>query len=392
MAYVPSHLEHCPFWINKTDNLETECTVPPPPGATDDFYYYVFDQSPENFIIDTDGSLLLGISNPIGLLTMQNEGIPALTCDQSAYNLDRGRVYLVGSNYTRCPNLSYSGHLSTFSKSSCVATENPDSINQVFEDVIGWSGFPQSMLPAIGDINNNCVMGMIISENSDTHILRSLDGITWVEEFQYTSSGTNCLGAFILPNLKPAVGGFLAISYDATSSSNCSCVTSDINGQNWINRGSTTYNNDYVFMYYDDKVISLSRLDNWYLYLANNHGTSPGHEMVPPDYWGVGYTWDYFDISGLFTVDPTTETLFTTFRFWDATDGYKLFKSTDWGLTWDFISDLKPVNYPSNYYDVEVTDDEASYGSSYMQVRNGYLTLLDTVFGAIYQFKLSDIL
>ena len=398
MAYVPSHLEICPFWVNKTSNLKTYCVVPPPPGATDDFTYTVFDGfTAINFYIESDNSIKIGTDNPIGLASMQNEGVPVLTCDQSVYNLDLGRVHRISNqDYVRYPAPSIQGmgarFFSIFTTASCIASESALAVDDTFEIALSFIGFFNEIKEPTVDINNSCIVCMCYTGSQSIGIVQTTDGINWNNAYEYSTLTLDCSEpAFILPNLKPTEGGFSIISDSTITSLGCRCRVSDSNGLNWVDKGPAIHDNNYVYMCYGEKVIFFIFTGANHIYVANGYGTTVGHTMLPPDYWGVDVLWDTISISGIFTIDPDTETIFTLFKLGGETH-YSLFSSPDWGLTWNFISSLLPIDYPTHYFGVKIAHETAGFGTYYMQVKNGYLTLLDVTFNAMYQFKLSDII
>lgn len=406
MPYVPSHLEHCPFWVNKTDNLENQCTVPLPPEATDLFTLTLLDYltTNRNIIPYDSGILYMPDSGPSQYVVNGAESYTEI-CDNSS-GLDTGFLHVLpDDSKTRYP-YNYNDY-SNFWGNDCIATQAASNATVKLQESCGNCSTNYRTYPISSIDNSYMIMGLLrldASTNYDYVVVRSTDGYNFTEVAFQNSLGVNSVPMFMLRN-KHSNGGFLYSGVPG-GQGYTPIITSSADGITWTDRGlwpNTIPEDDYyphaVFFYYNDKVCVNTYNNSIGEYVATIFTLNAGNTVSFSHYVTLPNSYDY----GLYEIDEDTETLFGIF----GTSSSGLYKSMDWGLTWELVSALDSVKYFYSQSRVRFNDtsNESYLAWSTMIINSGYLSIMveDFIYEvnegdtrltkpALIQFKLSDIL
>lgn len=416
---------------------------------TDDFdYYYNPDEIFHNIVQDSIGSYIIASEyyTSFSNYTMEDGSAFIGQCGgDDTYNY---RLCKTSTNYIYAE--SSWGDTRTANFANCTFIEDTTLIIEHCAPLFTYVNsdkydiyFPTHVA---NDYGNNVILVSMFEPiySYELRIFRSLDGSNWtsvyVQPSQQANDSTNPIT--LMPNSKASVGGFLhAVKPFPDPSSDYYYVrTSNSDGTVWTQRskplryiggelinywgtpGPSSSQSHIYSLVYGDKVIAPIYRDSDsqpFLTVFSNYGATFYHHIVPPLHpdWPSDST--FYGLAGhsvhnynrfLVYDHSGTEILFGIFGC-DAdnnayqTEPSKLFSSSDWGITWTLISDLKPIKYYSYSMNDEANGDfDQSTMCMNMLHSDTHLTILSndpevyleegvgTGSAGIFQFVLADIL
>ena len=436
MAYIPSHLEVCPFWVNKTDNIETYCVVPVF-VETNDYLYSNLDTGialpastleGSDMFISSDGDIVFTFMAKDPLDSNQDatfvfkatpgtEPTP-LTIFNSTEEIPYFYNHLdsAGDNIYIIPVTgTYNAFTSTFSDLNTTTDTGQDHATLIETLETGTS--PYTFRAVIGNLNPSYLIfyGFI---SGTYYALKSIDGVNWTSHSTLlTLASIYEQASYMFTNQDSGNSGYVMAglaAWNAISSTYKAVISYSADGETWVYKGNLVnpLAGDIYFeeawasgMFYRDASNGDTRLILKYTKYSNdkaevaiwsNYGATFEHVINPPILvdWSVAGYFKYH-----FTVDPATNTLFSL-----VTGGgtEHLFKSIDWGVNWLHVSELTPVEhdtlvFPLNSRFYPTVWNRNNHG---MIIKNGWLIIglatevtgdITTDAYSVFQFKLADI-
>lgn len=411
----------CPFWRDKSKNVEEYCDPAPVSSSTFSIIGRTNDR-PQAFSITPSGGVLF--TNQVYsdvYFAPSVDGEVAEICTSFSYD-DMMFASFPGSVFAGVDARSARLALQQFDVDTCILTGMGDEVRWVISDfvtpdTVGFEG------PAAADNVNGTILYRYMSSDvggiNTAGCIRTIDGATWQDVTVAVGVEYESYSGPIL-NEDTDIGGFLYLA-KLDSTGKWTIFTSSKDAGTWTNRGDELtsisghaiergsyrmFHNDVVVFDYYDTVDFGERIA-----VTTSYGTVFSHDMVFPTApeWGGG-PYDVW-ISGAMCYDPVSSTLFVVF-YGDKTDPLggtiqdnQLFKSDDMGLTWTVVSDLiNPDWHWNTCWKDWLNYEESTYGNMSMRIHDGYLCLLDqahyienegdtsaTVKPVFIRFKLEDI-
>lgn len=383
----------CPFWKDKVkmleycDPLPEQFTMAGPAGTV-----------PMSFLHQEDGSFLITNSGLKVFYAVDVESVPSEICGDSPNTyvmfgqMADGTVVGVRLYQDSTP-------VTTFVQDTCTFSETADSLWEIVDSFFVDGSIQYILPPHFDDVNKVLIVRFLRDEpelitRNDVHYMYTTDGVTWNERLATVSTNEE-FRDITVQNEDTAIGGFLAGAAPSSGGGSNPLATSSKDMATWTQRGEqvraingySVWSTKYL-LYYNDKVImyNYSNDGNEYLSVLTSYGTVFSHQMAwptQPDWLDPGDNW----YSGAMCYDPASSTLFVVFQnrkinpinSFEYRDN-RLFKSSDWGLTWDLVSDLVNINW---YWSVCSADwtgvSDYTAGNASMRIYDGYLCLLEDV-------------
>lgn len=411
----------CPFWKDKSDNVVEQCTLV---EQTNDFLFHQARDSVEpsatQFLKSTFAAfdadkLIMGYmassnvdaGNSTHLWTLVPGQPPEFLKELHYYStpfpqeITYPYVHLSINNNIAASIPIGSGNRNTHDLTTWAATFTSQDHDVLIGDLVG--GSYDTTIRQTGSFwfyDEALHLGWsYISGTNKVYALRSSDGVNWTTHYIRNIADDETYEAYIHPNENIDDKGFLFFSSIVQGASGRYCRTSySADGITWVDKGNMdngqgnrefySYYNNNVRMFYRStsgaEAIVIGKFkyeDNSdeVLMVFDDYGQTFLHEMANPQL--VGWD-DPGDHTWHFTVDPATNTLFSivdggNFGDWST----NLFKSSDWGATWEHVTKLHPIEFYSfsftSYFDYNPDSQDTQV--RVMVVKDGYLVIASPI-------------